>query len=117
MAERAAAAPETPGVLQVRSDALEAYPRGRSAMLLYAHSGAGCELTLRRCLAAPSEAQAAALARAVRRGGCWIRFGASTSPEADCARLLGQFTERFGAPPVANEPSPPDPDPDETSGS
>jgi hypothetical protein len=116
MAERAAVAPETPGVLQVRSDALEAYPRGRSAMLLYAHTGADLDLTLRRYLAAAPEVEAAALARAVRRGGRWIRFGASTSPEADCARLLGQFTERFGAPPVANQPSPPA-EPDETSGS
>jgi hypothetical protein len=116
MAERAAAAPETPGVLQVRSDALEAYPRGRSAMLLYAHSGADLELTLRRYLAAPPEAEAAGLARAAERGGRWIRFGASSSPQADCARLVGQFTERFGAPPAANQPPPPA-EPDETSGS
>jgi NAD(P)-dependent dehydrogenase (short-subunit alcohol dehydrogenase family) len=86
-------------------------------MLLYAHSGADLALTLRRYLAAPPEAEAAELARAVERGGRWIRFGASASPEADCARLLGQFTERFGAPPVANQPSPSPPDPDETSGS
>ena len=116
MVERAEAAPETPGVLQVRSDALEAYPRGRSAMLLYAHSGADLALTLRRYLAAPHEATAADLARAVEHGARWIRFGTSTTPEADCARLLGQFTERFGAPPVANQASPP-PAPEETSGS
>jgi len=44
------AAPELPGVLQARAEAALAYPRGKSAMLLYARSQA--DETLRHYLAA-----------------------------------------------------------------
>lgn len=101
VAERAASAPEVAGVLQVRGDGLLAYPRGRSAMLLYAPSGPA--RTLRGFLGELPAADAAALERALALGARWIRFGASVTPEVDCARLLAQFTERFGAPPAAHD--------------
>ena len=92
----AVAAPDAPGVLQARTEALLAYPRGKSAMVLYAHSGAGHSL---RGLVEGGEC----LARAVSSGACYVRFAEAPEPQAFYQRLLATFTERFGAPPRANE--------------
>ena len=94
--ERAAeAAPPQPGVLQARADTLLLFPRGKSAMVLYAR----CESPLDEFVRGPG---AALLARASELGARWVRFGASARPAADHDRLLRQFEERFGAPPPAN---------------
>jgi hypothetical protein len=92
-----AAAPEAAGVLQARADAVRSYPRGRSAMVYYAGCRAG--ETLRRYVAGRG---APGLARAAGAGARWVRFGADDAPERALARLLGQFVDRFGAPPAAN---------------
>ena len=93
-----AAAPDCPGVLQARTDALLAYPRGRSAMVLYACSRG--DETLRRYVSGPGGA--AALCRAARAGARWVRFGAAAAPTAQLDRLLKGFVDRFGARPAAN---------------
>ncbi|MBC8133935.1 MAG: hypothetical protein H7X95_13200 [Deltaproteobacteria bacterium] len=93
-----AAAPELPGVLQARADALCAYPKGRTAMLLYARCRP--QETLRRYVATRG---AAPLSRAAKLGARWIRFGTSPRPEVEFERLLGRFSERFGANPTGND--------------
>jgi alkanesulfonate monooxygenase SsuD/methylene tetrahydromethanopterin reductase-like flavin-dependent oxidoreductase (luciferase family) len=83
--------------LQVRGDDLLVFPRGKSAMILYAASAAG--ETLHDFVRARG---ATALERAATLAACWVRFGESPTPEAALARLLDQFCERFGGPPPAN---------------
>ncbi len=85
-------APEAAGVLQARAETLRAYPKGKSAMVLYDHS-----LTLRAHVS-----RAATLRSALAAGGRWIRFGETTEPARECQRLLDRFVERFGTAPVAN---------------
>ena len=92
-----ASAPESPGVLQARGDALVAYPRGRSAMLLYAASRA--DETLRGYVGGRG---APAIDRAREAGARYVRFGGAAAPEHERDRLLAQFTARFGASPVVN---------------
>lgn len=94
----AEAAPDAPGVLETRADAVLDYPRGRSAMVLYAATPAG--LGLRAFLGGADGAGAIDRARAA--GARWIRFGEAADPAAACARLVDRFVERFGAPPRAN---------------
>jgi hypothetical protein len=94
----AAMAPDEPGVLQTRSDDLLAYPRGRSAMVLYGHSAS--EGSLRTFV---NGAGAVDLGRAAGAGARWIRFAETSEPEEDFERLLDHFVERFGSAPVANE--------------
>jgi hypothetical protein len=94
-----ATAPDGPGVLQARGDALLAYPRGRSAMVLYACSRG--DETLRRYVTAPGPG-AVALGRAAHAGARWVRFGSSPAPAAELERLMRRFVDRFGAPPAAN---------------
>jgi hypothetical protein len=93
----AAQAPDGPGVLQIRADDLVDYPRGKSAMLLYAHSAS--EGSLRTYLSGNG---AVDLGRAATAGARWIRFAETSEPEDDFERLLDHFVERFGAPPLAN---------------
>jgi hypothetical protein len=103
VAEPEAAAPDGAGVLQVRTDGLQAYPTGRSAMVLYGYSRAGQSLhDLVLAARTGTGADAPAFERARALGARWIRFAPSVSPEADFARLLRRFVERFGAPPAAN---------------
>jgi hypothetical protein len=90
-------APESAGVLQARGDVLGAFPRGKSAMVLYAGSSAG--ETLRAFV---RDRAGPLLAAAAGRGARWIRFAETDRPEDRLARLLRQFDERFGALPPAN---------------
>lgn len=101
-AEAPQAAPDAPGLLQARADALLRYPRGKSAMVLYA----GCKAheTLRRYIC---DGGAALLDRAAATGARWVRFGETPRPEHELDRLNRQFLDRFGAPPAGNAaPSP-----------
>lgn len=91
------AAPNAPGLLQARSEELTPYPKGRSAMVLYARCRP--DETLRGYVAGRG---AARLDAATAAGGRWIRFCESTSPDRDFERLLGRFVDRFGTLPVAN---------------
>jgi hypothetical protein len=93
----ATSAPDGPGVLQIRADDLLQYPRGKSAMVLYAHSAS--EGSMRGYL---GNTGAADLGLAARAGARWIRFAETSEPEDDFERLLDHFVERFGAPPVGN---------------
>jgi hypothetical protein len=95
--EAPAAAPEVAGLLQARADGLLAYPRGKSAMVMYARCHP--EETLRRYVA---DRGSGALGLASARGARWVRYGASSDPDLDYHRLLRRFVDRFGAPPVAN---------------
>lgn len=97
LAEAAATALDAPGLLQARAAAVLPYPRGRSAMVLYGASRA-CE-TLRSYV---SGRGAGPLRRAGAAGARWVRFGAAADPERALADQLARFTDRFGAPPVAN---------------
>jgi phosphoribosylformylglycinamidine cyclo-ligase len=99
--QAAALAPEQPGVLQARGDALLELPRGKSAMVLYAASAPG--QSLRAFVAGPG---APLLATAASLGARWVRFADASAPEAQLARLLRLFEERFGAPPRAHAPTP-----------
>ena len=85
-------------MLQARAQELVVYPRGKSAMVLYACCRS--DDTLQTYLA--SDRGAAALGRAVAVGARWIRFGVSPHPEVELGRLLERFVTRFGAPPSAN---------------
>ena len=91
-------APDAPGVLQARGEALRVYPTGKSAMVFYDASTE--DGSLRHHV---SGAGAPGLARAATAGARFVRFGVTPHPRGDLARLLGQFRERFGAPPVANQ--------------
>jgi hypothetical protein len=87
----AGALPEAAGVLQVRREVgLVAYPRGKSAMILYA----GVEDLRRACQRLAAEYP----------GRAWLcrcnRDPLENVGEA-AARLIAEFVERFGA-----EPSP-----------
>ncbi len=95
--QASAVAPERPGVLQARGDGLLDLPLGKSAMVFYAASGAS--EALRDFLRGPG---AAALAAAASAGARWIRFAEVDQPGDRLARLLRQFSERFGAVPLAN---------------
>jgi hypothetical protein len=90
-------APDTPGLLQARADTLVSYPRGRSAMVLYAHSRA--DETLRIYVAGRG---APVVGHASSAGARWIRFGSAAAPEMEFDRLMRQFVDRFGARPKAN---------------
>jgi hypothetical protein len=84
-------APAAEGVLQLRLAAgLIDYPRGKSAMVHYAH-------------AADVRAAAVAWADAHGADGILCRHlvedDGATAPAALCARLVEDFVRRFGAPP------------------
>lgn len=98
MIDAAPAAPEAPGVLQARAVSLLEYPKGKSAMVLYAASPLG--ESLRGFLTGTG---GMLLRRAEAAGARWIRFAETADPDATCGRLLSRFSERFGAAPVAND--------------
>lgn len=90
--DAAAHAPAVEGVLQLRiADGLIDYPRGKSAMVAYAHAG---------------DVRAAAIALAARHAGRGLLCrhleadgGELVDAAAAYARLLGEFERRFGARP------------------
>jgi hypothetical protein len=88
-------------VLQIRGDTLFALPRGKSAMILYAASQA------QQPLSEFVAASPALLTRAAEHGARYIRFAPAADPQAELARLLRNFEERFGAPPPAHQPAGP----------
>jgi hypothetical protein len=87
-------APATEGVLQLRlARGLLDYPRGKSAMVHYAHA---------------EDVRAAAVAWAAAHGsdGIVCRHlieGDDRGPAALCARLMDEFVRRFGAAPRVPE--------------
>jgi hypothetical protein len=88
-------APASPGVLQLRVPAgLVDYPRGKSAMVLYAHA---------------QDVRAAALALAAKHPDLWCRHLIEVDPAVDfaafCAKLRGEFERRFGAALLFERPS------------
>lgn len=96
-AAAADAAPGLPGLLQTRAEDAIAYPRGKSAMVLYA--GSRPDETLRDYVPA---AGGPLLRRAKAHGARWVRFGETATPELELERLMTQFEERFGTLPVGN---------------
>jgi hypothetical protein len=89
LAEAGDHAPETAGVLQLRvPDGLVDYPRGKSAMVLYAYADD-----------VRAAAQALAGAHAGRDLLCrhLIEVDASVDLAAFCAKLRNEFERRFGA--------------------
>lgn len=90
LAEAGDRAPAAPGVLQVRlASGLIDYPRGKSAMVHYAHA---------------ADVRAAALAWSAAHGapGLLCRHLVESdgmSPPALCDRLVSDFVHRFGAAP------------------
>jgi hypothetical protein len=97
-----AAALPASGLLQARSDELLELPLGKSAMVLYAGSAGGGE-SLQAFVRADG---APLLAAAAQLGARWVRFAETSDPQAQLARLLRLFEERFGALPRANRPKP-----------
>ena len=92
------AAPEAAGVLQTRAEGVMDYRSGRSAMVLYACSGAGRDPARlrggpRRARAGPRHLGGRALDPVRRR---------RPSPRRELDRLLEGFVERFGSPPISN---------------
>lgn len=88
--DAADAAPRTSGVLQVRREhGLAVYPRGKSAMILYA--------------AADDLRAACARLAADHPGAAWLcRFNRDSlaDPAEAAARLIADFAARFGGPPA-----------------
>ena len=92
LADAPASAPAAPGVLQLRLAAgLVDYPRGKSAMVHYAHA---------------ADARAAAAALAARHAGRALLCrhldleGETVDVAAFHAKLVAEFVRRFGAPPA-----------------
>lgn len=98
VAEALTAAPDWPGLLQARAEAPVPYPRGKSAMVLYA--ACRSDETLRRYVRAA--VGDAVVRRATVHGARWIRFGQTAAPERELSRLTSQFQQRFGALPAGN---------------
>ena len=84
-------------MLQTRAEGVMDYRSGRSAMLLYACTGA--DETLRGFVAGRGARE---LDRAISAGARWIRFAATPEPRREIDRLLEGFVERFGSPPISN---------------
>ena len=95
--EAPGAAPAAPGVLQARAERPLPYPRGKSAMVFYGASAAGEDLR-----GYVTGRGATALRHAGQVGASFVRFGVTDRPQPELDRLLGQFSSRFGAPPIAN---------------
>jgi hypothetical protein len=92
LADAGAHAPAAEGVLQIRlAQGLVDYPRGKSAMVYYAH--------------APDVRAAARAVAAAHTGGdllCrhLIEVDGTTDLAAFCAKLRGEFVRRFGRVPI-----------------
>jgi hypothetical protein len=90
--------PPAANVLQVRvATGLMPYPRGRSAMVFYAHAG-------------DARRRATALAERWAGRDLWCRHlieidAPQTAALAEyCEKLAAEFVRRFGAPPAYTEP-------------
>jgi len=97
LAESVEQAPEAPGVIQLRAAEIFPYPRGLSAMVLYACSDQ--TETARAFIAGRGRSL---LTHAGEHGAILIRFGEAAQPERELLRLLASFKARFGTLPVAN---------------
>jgi hypothetical protein len=95
--EAPGAAPAAPGVLQARAERPLPYPRGKSAMVFYGASAAAEDLR-----GYVTGRGAADLRQAGDAGARFVRFGVTDRPQPELERLLGQFSSRFGAPPIGN---------------
>lgn len=85
--------PPQGGVLQVRLEReLVSYPRGKSAMVLYAGADDVRQLAARL-----------ADAHAGKPWLCRASVGPCADPPGAAARLLAEFEERFGSCPTCNE--------------
>jgi hypothetical protein len=92
LAEAGDHAPEGEGVLQLRvASGLVEYPRGKSAMVLYAHAPA---------LRAAARVLAAAHAGTDLLCRHLIEVDANVDLATFCAKLRDDFERRFGAPPI-----------------
>jgi hypothetical protein len=92
LAEAGDCAPAAEGVLQLRlAEGLLDYPRGKSAMVWYAHA---------------PDVRAAALALAFPGCVCrhLVEIDAAVDLAAFCAKLREDFVRRFGAPPAYELP-------------
>ena len=98
MADAINEAPDAPGVVQMRAEAIFACKKGRSAMVHYACSAP--DQTLREFM---SRCGPNLLCKAEEHGARWIRFAEATKPEQEPMRLLRRFEERFASRPVGNE--------------
>ncbi len=98
MADAINEAPNAPGVVQMRAEAIFAYQKGQSAMVHYACSAP--DQTLREFM---SRCGPNLLCKAEEHGARWIRFAEATKPEHELMRLLKRFEERFGSRPIGNE--------------
>jgi hypothetical protein len=96
-------APEAAGVYEVRVyGPLLAYPKGRSAMVLYGATGDHAQ-TLRKALRVLSERGLPAAARsAVGSHQVYFRTAAAQRPHEELRRRLADFQMRFGAHPIGN---------------
>lgn len=95
--EASGAAPPAPGVVQARAERPLPYPRGKSAMVFYGATAAGEDLR-----SYVTGRGAAELRQADAAGARFVRFGVTDRPQPELARLLGQFSSRFGALPLTN---------------
>ena len=92
----AGAAPDAPGVVQVKiADGLLVYPRGRRAMLWDSASPS---------ISGDIDRARAWLADRVREADLRVRFLATPTPDRTLARLTARFLARFGAAPGATSP-------------
>jgi hypothetical protein len=89
--------PDVPGVVQLRAPSILRYPKGQSAMIHYA-----CSPDHEPLSRFMSRQGRDILAHAARHGATLVRYGESEQPARDLARLLGNFTTRFGSPPLGN---------------
>jgi hypothetical protein len=95
-----AAAPPGPGLFQARrAEGLIDYPKGKSAMIHYGADDTEVGVALNRYRDAVPPAE---------RAHVWVRFAPPErhqSPSETLERSLRQFAARFGARPLANQPT------------
>ena len=85
----AATVPRRRGVLQARvADGLVDYPTGKSAMVYYDADADLSQSLARLCARVPPGAVVL------------VRCGECAAPARELARLVDDFTRRFGAPPI-----------------
>jgi hypothetical protein len=88
---------DVPGVVQMRAEAIFAYPRGQSAMVYYT-----CSPSTESLYGFMSRCGHEFLSHAETQGAHLIRYGEALRPQHELDRLLKSFETRFGSPPVGN---------------